>query len=52
MYKMELKANEGKNIKIEVNGKQYERYAIKTHYVKEHENYIDIKKLLHFVKVE
>ena len=39
---MELTANDGKNVTIEVNGKKYERYAIKTHYVKEHENYIEI----------
>lgn len=39
---MELKANENKNLEIEVEGKSYNRYAIKTHYVQIGENYIDI----------
>ena len=41
---MELKANENKNLEIEVNGDRYNRYAIKTHYVQIGENYIDIIK--------
>ena len=36
--------NEGKNIEIEVNGKIYQRMAIKTHFVKQGESYIDIMK--------
>lgn len=39
---MELKANENKNLKIEVEGESFNRYAIKTHYVQIGENYIDI----------
>lgn len=38
----ELKANENKNLEIEVDGKIYLRYAIKTHYVQIGEDYIDI----------
>lgn len=41
---MELKANENKDVVIEVDGQKYNRYAIKTHYVKIGENYIDIIK--------
>ena len=39
---MELGANENKEILMEVNGKKFNRYAIKTHFVKIGENYIDI----------
>lgn len=40
--KMNLVCNEGKQIRREVAGKAYERYAIRTHYVKKDENYMDI----------
>ena len=39
---MELKANDNKEIEIEVDGVKYNRYAIKTHYVQVGESYIDI----------
>lgn len=39
---MELKANSGKNIEIQVNDETYNRYAIKTRFVKEGEDYIQI----------
>ena len=39
---MEFIANEGKNVEIEVNGTTYMRHAIKTHFVKQGESYIDI----------
>lgn len=39
---MELGANENKEILREVNGKRFNRYAIKTHFVQIGENYIDI----------
>ena len=39
---MELKANDNKNLRIEVEGESFNRYAIKTHYVQIGENYIDI----------
>ena len=39
---MELGANENKEILREVNGKKFNRYAIKTHFVQIGENYIDI----------
>lgn len=39
---MDLKANDNKKIEIEVDGKIYYRYAIKTHYVQIGESYIDI----------
>lgn len=39
---MELGANENKEILREVNGKKFNRYAIKTHFVKIGENYINI----------
>lgn len=39
---MELGANENKEILREVNEKKFNRYAIKTHFVKIGENYIDI----------
>ncbi len=39
---MELKANENKDLEIEVEGVKYNRYAIKTHYVQIGESYIDI----------
>ncbi len=38
----EFKANEGKNVDIEVNGVTYMRHAIKTHFVKQGESYIDV----------
>ena len=41
---MEFFANEGKSVEIEVNGKKYLRHAIKTRFVKQGENYIDIFK--------
>lgn len=39
---MEFIANEKKNVEIEVDGQVYLRHAIKTHYIKAQENYIDI----------
>ena len=39
---MELKANDNKNLEIEVEGERFNRYAIQTHYVQIGENYIDI----------
>ena len=42
MIKMELKANENKEIRMVVGGVNYDRYAIKTHYIQIGENYIDI----------
>lgn len=39
---MELRANNGKNVEIEVDNEIYDRYAIKTRFVKEKENYIQI----------
>ena len=39
---MEFIANEGKNVEIEVNGVTYMRHAIKTHFVKQGESYIEI----------
>lgn len=39
---MELCANRGKNIEIDVNGKNYSRYAIKTKFVKRGDSYLDI----------
>ena len=41
---MEFFANEGKNVEIEVNGKTYLRHAIKTRFVKQGEDYIEIFK--------
>ena len=41
---MEFFANEGKNVEINVNGKTYLRHAIKTRFVKQGENYIEIFK--------
>lgn len=41
---MDLDCNEGKQVRIVVDGKEYDRYAIKTHYVQKDENYIDIVK--------
>lgn len=41
---MEFFANEGKNIEIEMNGEVYLRHAIKTRFIKQGENYIDIFK--------
>ena len=39
---MDLKANNGKNIEIKVDNETYNRYAIKTRFVKEGEDYIQI----------
>lgn len=41
---MEFISNEGKNIEIEANGKTYLRHSIKTRFIKQGENYIDIFK--------
>lgn len=41
---MEFFANEGKSIEIEMNGEVYLRHAIKTRFIKQGENYIDIFK--------
>lgn len=42
--KMDLACNQGKEIRITVKDIEYDRYAVKTHYVKKDENYIDIIK--------
>ena len=39
---MELSANENKKIEIEMGGHTYARYALKTHFVKEGEDYIEL----------
>ena len=39
---MEFRANEGKSVTIEVNGKTYARHAIQTHFVQVGESYIDL----------
>ena len=41
---MDLQANPGKEIEIEVNGKKFHRYAIKTHFIQIGENYIELVK--------
>lgn len=41
---MELKANDGKNLEMQVGEDTYLRYAIKTHFVKQGESYIDLFK--------
>lgn len=41
---MEFIANEGKKVEITVNGTTYMRHAIKTHFVKQGEDYIEIFK--------
>lgn len=41
---MEFFANEGKSVEIEINGESYLRHAIKTRFIKQGENYIDIFK--------
>ncbi len=41
---MDFFANEGKNVEITVNGTTYMRHAIKTHFVKQGEDYIEIFK--------
>lgn len=41
---MELRANENKDIQIEVNGEIYNRYAIKTHHIQLGEDYIELVK--------
>lgn len=42
---MELKANDKKNLEINVGEDTYFRYAIKTHFIELKENYIDIIKV-------
>ena len=39
---MEFHANEGKNVEIEVNGTTYLRHAIKTRFVKQGEDYVEL----------
>lgn len=41
---MEYYANEGKNVEIQLNGNTYLRHAIKTRFVKQGENYINLFK--------
>ena len=41
---MDYYANEGKNIEIEIEGEKYIRHAIKTRFIKQGENYLDIFK--------
>ena len=41
---MNFYSNKGKNIEIKANGKTYLRHAIKTRFIKQGENYIDIFK--------
>lgn len=41
---MEFFANEGKNVEITVNGTTYMRHAVKTHFVQQGEDYIEIFK--------
>lgn len=41
---MDFYANEGKNVEIQANGKTYMRHAIKTRFVKQGEDYIDVYK--------
>ena len=41
---MIFKSNKGKNIEIKVHGKTYLRHAIKTRFIEEGENYIDVFK--------
>ena len=41
---MEFVSNEGKNIEIDVDGEIYLRHSIKTRFIKQGENYIDIFK--------
>jgi len=41
---MEFYANEGKKSSVEVNGKKYMRHAIKTHFVKQGEDYVEVFK--------
>ena len=39
---MEFHANEGKNVEIEVKGTTYLRHAIKTRFVKQGEDYLEL----------
>lgn len=39
---MEFKSNEGKNVEIEANGKVYLRHAVKTKFITNEDNYINI----------
>lgn len=41
---MKFVSNEGKNVEIEVNGEKYLRHAIKTEFINEGENYIELFK--------
>ena len=41
---MEFYANEGKKSGVEVNGKKYMRHSIKTHFVKQGEDYVEVFK--------
>lgn len=41
---MKFQANENKKVEIEVNGQIYMRHAIKTHFVKQNEDYVEIFK--------
>lgn len=41
---MEFIANKGKDIEIEINGKKYLRHAIKTRFIKQGEDYIEVFK--------
>ena len=41
---MKFISNEGKNVEIEVNGEKYLRHAIKTEFINEGENYIELFK--------
>ncbi|MEE1056983.1 MAG: F420-0--gamma-glutamyl ligase [Acutalibacteraceae bacterium] len=41
---MEFYANEGKKSCVEVNGKKYMRHSIKTHFVKQGEDYVEVFK--------
>lgn len=41
---MELSANENKKLEVVVEGKSYNRYAIKTHYIQIGEDYVDVMK--------
>ena len=42
VFIMEFRANEGKSVNIEVNGKTYARHAIQTHFVQVGESYVDL----------
>lgn len=44
MTKLDLKPNEGKKLTIEIGGKKYARYPIKTHVISENDNIVDVVK--------